>query len=211
MRSPLIIGHRGFAARYSGNSLAGVTAAIAIGADGVEVDVRLCANGSWVCHHDRLLAGRPVREWDVRSLRRDGVPTLAEVAAVVPTDRQLFVEIKPLPERDLAERLEALATLVRPRFASTRIISSSRAVLAVTANVLAGIARSLVFDKIPRSLPEGVELSPHHTLVEALLTSDRRLHPWTVNRPRRMRELAGLGVASITTNDPRLALEVLRG
>jgi glycerophosphoryl diester phosphodiesterase len=211
MWSPLIIGHRGFAAHFPDNSLAGVTAAIAIGADGVEVDVRLCADGSWVCHHDRSRAGRPVREWDVRSLGRDGVPTIAEVAAVVPTDRQLFVEIKPLPERDLAEGLEALATLLRPRVASTRIISSSRPVLAATAKMLGGIARSLVFDKIPSNLPEGVELSPHHTLVEALLSSDRRLHPWTVNRPKRMRELASLGVASITTNDPVLALEVLRG
>jgi glycerophosphoryl diester phosphodiesterase len=211
MRSPLIIGHRGFAACFPDNSIAGVTAAIAIGADGVEVDVRVCADGSWVCHHGRSLAGRPVRGWDVRTLRRDGVPTLAEVAAVVPTDRQLFVEIKPLRERDLAESLEALATLLRPRVASSRIISSSRAVLGATAKVLRGIACSLVFDKIPRSLPEGLELSPHHTLVEALLSSDRRLHPWTVNRPKRMRELARLGVASITTNDPGLALEVLRG
>jgi hypothetical protein len=32
-----------------------------------------------------------------------------------------------------------------------------------------------------------------------------------VNRPERMRELARLGVASVTTNDPGLAMEVLRG
>jgi glycerophosphoryl diester phosphodiesterase len=208
---PLIIGHRGFAAHYPDNSLAGVAAAIAIGADGVEVDARLCADGSWVCHHDRSRAGRPVREWGADSLRRQGVPTLSEVAAAVPAERQLFVEIKPLPERDLAEKLEALAALLRPRVASTRIISSSRSVLAATAKVLPGIARSLVFDEIPRWLPEGVELSPFHTLVEALLSAGRPLHPWTVNRARRMRELVSLGVASITTNDPGLALGVLRG
>jgi glycerophosphoryl diester phosphodiesterase len=211
MRSPLIIGHRGFASRFPDNSLAGVDAAITAGADGVEVDVRPCADGSWVCHHDRSRGGRPVREWELEALSREGVPTLAEVTAAVPAGRLLFVEVKPLPESDLLAGLGALGTLLLRRAASTRVISSSEPVLAAVSEALIGVALSLVFDEIPARLPEGLELSPFHALVEALLTTGRPLHPWTVNRPERMRELARLGVASVTTNDPGLAMEVLRG
>jgi glycerophosphoryl diester phosphodiesterase len=211
MRSPLIIGHRGFASRFPDNSLAGIAAAISARADGVEVDVRPCADGAWVCHHDRTREGRPVREWDLGTLRRQGVPTLAETVAALPAEFTLFVEVKPLPASDLRARLGPLAALLKPRIATTRVISSSEPVLAEVRQELPGVALSLVFDEIPVPLPDGLELSPSHRLVEALLAAGVPLHPWTVNRPARMRELAHLGVASITTNDPALAVEVLRG
>ncbi len=210
-RSPLIIGHRGFAARFPENSVAGVVAAFQTGADGVEVDVRLSADGSWVCHHDRSRGGRPVREWTDGALRREGVPTLTALAAAVPMAHHLFVEVKPLAERDLLEGLEELARVLRPRLSCARVISSSPDVLRAVARTVPGLSLSLVFDKIPENLPGGVELSPRHTLVEELLPTGAALHPWTVNRPDRMRELARWGVASITTDDPGLAVEVLRG
>jgi hypothetical protein len=123
----------------------------------------------------------------------------------------LFVEVKPLPAADLLEGLGALVALLGARASSTRVISSSEPVLAAVREALPGVALSLVFDEVPVRLPDGLELSPLHKLVEALLSTGRPLHPWTVNRPERMRELARAGVASITTNDPGLALEVLRG
>ena len=211
LRSPLIIGHRGFASRYPDNSLAGVEAAIAAGADGVEVDVRPCADGTWMCHHDRSRAGTPVREWDPEALHREGVPTLAEIAAAVPVGRWLFVEVKPLPAAELLAGEGMLIKPLRPRESNTRVISSSEGVLATVHQALRDLALSLVFDEIPDPLPRGLELSPEHRLVEALLACGRPLHPWTVNHPERMRELARVGVASITTNDPALAVEVLRG
>jgi glycerophosphoryl diester phosphodiesterase len=211
MRSPLIIGHRGFAARFPDNSLAGVRAALEAGADGVEVDVRRCADGTWVCNHNRTRDGRVVGEWSLAALRRQGVPALAEVAEAVPAGRFLYVEVKPLPERDLAEGLAELAALLVSLAAATRVISSSEHVLAAIGCALPGIRRSLVFNEIPEVLPVGVELSPFHRLVESLLAAGRPLHPWTVNRPERMRALAGMEVASITTNWPSLAVEVLRG
>jgi len=210
-RPTLVIGHRGFAARFPDNSLAGVLAALAAGADGVEVDVRPSADGSWVCHHDRARAGRPVREWRDGELAREGVPSLAAVAAAVPADRCLVVEVKPLPENELQAGAQALAGILDPRLVATRVISSSPVVLRTVGQALPGVALSLVCDSLPERLPEGVTLSPFHRLVEALLPLGVALHPWTVNRPGRMRELARLGVASITTNDPPVALEVLGG
>ena len=208
---PLIIGHRGSPDRFPDNSRDGVRAALDAGADGVEVDVRRCAEGVWVCVHDRSLGGRPVAAWAFSDLRRKGVPSLAEIVEIVPADRFLFVEVKPLAEESLWSGLDPLTRLLEPRLPHTRLLSSSLSVLAAVATVLPRAARSWVTGELPKAIPEGVELSPRHTLVEALRSRGVPLHPWTVNRPRRMRELAGLGVASITTNRPERAIEVLRG
>lgn len=206
-----MIGHRGFAARHPDNSLAGVEAAVAIGADGVEVDVRPCREGVWVCHHDLRRARREVAGWPLSRLRRDGVPTLAEVVAAVPDDRWLYVEVKPLPGKRLLELLDPLTRQLEPRQHRVRLLSSSLRVLADLAIALPRVDRSWVVDRLPAELPIGLALSPKHTLVERLAASGAPLHPWTVNRPARMMELAALGVASLTTNRPDLALEVLRG
>jgi glycerophosphoryl diester phosphodiesterase len=208
---PLVIGHRGFAARFPDNSLAGVRAAIEAGADGVEVDVRPCAGGVWVCHHDRTRARRPIAEWPLAALSRAGVPTLAQVIGALPAGRWLFVEVKPLAAAVLAAHLDELVALLAPRVDRTRVISSSLPVLAAIEAALPAVARSWVFGELPPWLPNGVDLSPKHTLVETLLPYGRPLHPWTVNAERRMRRLAGLGVASLTSNRPDLAVAVLNG
>ncbi len=208
---PLIIGHRGFPARHPDNSLAGVRAALAAGADGVEVDVRPCADGAWVCHHDRTRRRRPIEAWPLDRLRRAGVPLLDEVVAAVPEGRWVYVEVKPLAADRLAAHLAALVGVLESRRARLRVISSSLAVLATVEHALGGAPTSLVFGELPEWLPGDIDFSPKHTLVEDLIPLRRPLHPWTVNRRSRMLELAGLGVASITTNRPDLAVEALRG
>jgi glycerophosphoryl diester phosphodiesterase len=208
---PLVIGHRGFPERFPDNSLAGVEAAIAAGADGVEVDVRPCADGVWVCHHDRALGGAPIIALAADKLARAGVPTLAEVAAAVPSDRFLYVEVKPLALATLARHRGALSEPLRRRGGKLRLISSATGILAALAGELPWADRSWIVDEVPASVPPGLDLSPKHTLVEKLLERGRALHPWTVNHARRMRHLARLGVASITTNRPGFALEVLGG
>ena len=211
MSAPLVIGHRGFPHRYPDNSLDGVRAALDLGADGVEVDVRPCGADLWLVHHDRSSGGRPVLEWTPAEAAERNVPTLEQVVEVVPGDCWLFVEIKPLARALLRARIERLRALLLPRAATTRIISQSPAVLQAVERELPGIARSWVFQRLERDLPRTAELSPHHTLVERLVGAGLSLHPWTVNRPERMRVLAALGVASITTNRTDLAVEALRG
>ena len=139
------------------------------------------------------------------------MPALAEAVGAVPDDRWLFVEIKPLAAPQLRGLLPALAALLAGRLVRTRVLSSSERVLAAAERAIPGAARSLVFDAIPHPLPTALELSPRHTLVEALVGCGRPLHPWTVDDPVRMRGLAALGVASITSNEPALAVEVLHG
>ncbi|MEW6338184.1 MAG: glycerophosphodiester phosphodiesterase [Acidobacteriota bacterium] len=208
---PLIIGHRGFAACFPDNSLAGVRAALAAGADGVEVDVRPCAEGAWVCHHDRTRRRRPIEAWPLDRLRRAGVPLLDEVVAAVPEGRWVYVEVKPLAADRLAAHVHELAGVLAGCRARVRVISSSLTVLAEVEDALGAIPTSLVFGELPEWLPGDLDFSPKHTLVEDLIPLRRPLHPWTVNRRSRMIELVDLGVASITTNRPDLAVEALRG
>lgn len=60
----LLLGHRGAPREAPENTLASFQAALRAGADGVELDVRLCATGEVVCCHDptlQRLAGEDVR------------------------------------------------------------------------------------------------------------------------------------------------------
>lgn len=208
MRRPLVIGHRGFAGRYPENTLRAVKAAVETGADGVEVDIRPCQEGVWVCHHDRSRFRKPLRQWSLVALRREEVPSLAEVVAAVPENRFLFVEIKPLAQKDLLLLLDPLQRLLQPR-RHLKVLSSSLKVLSLVRTALPRVTVSWVVDRVPARLPAGVELSPHHLLVEELRSWQVPLNPWTVNREERMRVLAAMGVVSITTDVPHVALEAL--
>jgi len=113
-----VIGHRGGATLGPENTLVSIEAGIAAGADGVEVDVRLSADGALVLMHDPDVArttdgmGR-VAEMTLAALRSldagcrfyaDGaggrvarIPVLDEVLAAVPADRLIVVELKGHP------------------------------------------------------------------------------------------------------------------
>jgi len=104
-RRPLVFAHRGGAALAPENTFAAFDNGLALGADGLELDVHLSRDGQVVVHHDATLERTtnlrgPVSEWAADELRRAdaaysfergglypfrgtgcGVPTLAEVLA----------------------------------------------------------------------------------------------------------------------------------
>ena len=81
---PLVVGHRGARARFPENSLPALRHALAAGADGVEIDVRLSADDVLVVSHDatlspgrcraeggrRIPAGLAIRGLSFEALRR---------------------------------------------------------------------------------------------------------------------------------------------
>lgn len=95
---PLVFAHRGGSALAPENTIAAFDNGLALGADGLELDVHLSSDGVVVVHHDRLLdrttslrgpiASRPVEE-----LRRADVPTLAEVLTRY-RDPRIIIEMK---------------------------------------------------------------------------------------------------------------------
>jgi glycerophosphoryl diester phosphodiesterase len=95
---PLVFAHRGGSALAPENTIAAFDNGLALGADGLELDVHLSRDGAVVVHHDRLLnrtttlAG-PIAERNADELRRAEVPSLAEALARYP-DIRIIIEMK---------------------------------------------------------------------------------------------------------------------
>jgi glycerophosphoryl diester phosphodiesterase len=128
--------HRGNRVACPENTLASFRRALADGADVLETDLYLSADGHFVCIHDPTLerttdGNGPVETRRLAELKTlsascgrpefasERIPTLSEVAALLPPDRGLALELKsdcfldPDTGRRLGEELVALGVLGR--------------------------------------------------------------------------------------------------
>lgn len=224
--------HRGASAAQRENTIAAFGAAVAMGADGVELDVRRTGDGALAVHHDALLPdGRPLVE-----VRAGDLPShvpLLDAALEACGDLVVNVEVKNLPgevDHDPGESVaEAVARLVVDRRLQERILVSSfnlasidrcRAVDASVPTaflVLVPPDDDVAGRTVDRARRHGHRaLHPHHVgvtphLLELCAAAGLACNVWTVDEPERMRELAALGVDAIVTNVPDVAVATLRG
>lgn len=135
-RKPYVMAHRGNRTACPENTLASFRRALEDGADVLETDLWLSADGVFVCIHDATLErttdgsgpveGRSLAELKALSAssRRpefasERIPTLAELCALLPPDRGLALELKsdrfldPAVGRRLATELSAHGVLER--------------------------------------------------------------------------------------------------
>ena len=216
----LRIGHGGASAVVRGNTLESFDAALDIGVDMIEFDVRVQRGGLLLAHtklHGVLLPCPTLdRALDHLSSRRfDGVELnldLKDTACVEPTLAAL--ERFGLKERALlSSQCVAIVDRVRTLDPSvpTAISVGGRVSRAVQRW---GAWRGRVLDALHRRRFDA--LMAYHALIDAALveaTHERGadLYAWTVDDPSRIRSLTELGVRGITTNDPRLfAASVVR-
>jgi glycerophosphoryl diester phosphodiesterase len=114
--APLIIGHRGASRDAPENTLESFRLAWAQGADGIEADFRLTADGRIICMHDAttrrttgvevIISGATLEElrrldagrWKGADWCGAVIPTLDEVLAAMPPGSWFFIEIKNGPE-----------------------------------------------------------------------------------------------------------------
>jgi glycerophosphoryl diester phosphodiesterase len=166
---PIVIAHRGFSAEAPENTLAAVRAAIAAGADMVEVDVTLTADGEVVVIHDDTLdrttngsgkvAEHPLEQllqldagsWFSLRFRGERIPTLAQLLDEVRGRILINVEIKPEAVGEEAEGgiAERVVQLIREREMADEVIVSSfepRALLHVD-EIDAEIATASLYNK----------------------------------------------------------------
>lgn len=231
----LLLGHRGSAdATAPENTLAAVERALRLGADGVEVDVRLTADGVAVCHHDpglRRTTGdaRAVGAltWGELQDLPLAIPRLTDVLDTVHGRGHLVVELKtPAWQAPAApEVLDVLADVLRgrdlrsvlvssfdrPRLAALRRLLDVRTGLLLRPGVPMGVA-------LRRTLTDGHdEAHPH--LLSALSRLDlvgwAHAHglgvtTWTVDRPDHLRRLAAAGVDAAISDDPWAARAALQ-
>jgi glycerophosphoryl diester phosphodiesterase len=226
---PFVYGHRGAPREAPENTLRGFARALARGADGIELDVRLCGSGEVVVLHDRDLlrvAGVPVtaREASLAELQShdlgggERVPRLDEALdRILGAGALLNVELKARGE-DLDVLVPAVLDCVRRRAAAeqARVIFSSFSP-EVCARLLVHAPRAAVawlFERIRVEPAAGLAgVHPDHELVdaEALAVWKARglvVNTWTINEAPRARELAALGVDGLITDD---VAAVMRG
>jgi glycerophosphoryl diester phosphodiesterase len=223
-----VLAHRGALSGPAENTLGSFWEARRVGADGVELDVRLSGDGALVVHHDADIPGLgPVATLKVADLP-PCVPLL-EAAVLACGDLFINIELKDLPgERgyDPTHPLAVLvATFVAERNLLDRVVVSSfdltaaDAVRAVDPAIPTAWLTPTGFDQ-RRALGSVVvrghaALHPHHAsvspdLIDAAHQAGIAINTWTVDAPDRIRELATAGVDAIITNRAKLARDVLR-
>ena len=172
---PYVMAHRGNRVACPENTLAAFRRALEDGADLLETDLYLSADGAFVCIHDptldRTTDGRgPVEARTLAGLKAvsascgrpefaaERIPTLAEVASLLPPDRGLALELKsdrfldPEVGRRLGEELAGLGVLER-----CVVLSFSRARLDATRLGAPGLPAGWITLKEARPV-RGVEL-----------------------------------------------------
>lgn len=219
--------HRGSTADAQENTTEAFRAARAMGADGVELDVRSTGDGVIVVHHDVALAdGRVIARTDAGHLP-SWLPTLE---AVLEECRGLMVdvEVKNLPTEmgydpgegtavgaaQLVVSLGMTGGVVISAFAMAAI-DAARATSPDIATGWLTLAGYDQLDALALAAARGHSaLHPRHETVTGELVAaahrlDMAVHTWTVDETDDIERMADAGVDAIITNVPGVALAAL--
>lgn len=238
----MIVAHRGASADAPENTLAAFHLAWKQGADAIEGDFCLSKDGEIVCIHDKdttrtagveLIVNRTnftdlrrldVGSWVHRSFEGEKIPTLAEVLAIVPRGKKIFVEIKCGPEIVPKLKSDLDACNLRPE--QIAIISFKESVIAETrkqipnikAHWLTGFEQDEqtgiweppvdeVMATLKRISADGLDAKAEAAVIDRdfvkrLREANLEFHCWTVDDASVARKFRALGVDSITTNQP---------
>jgi glycerophosphoryl diester phosphodiesterase len=230
---PLVFAHRGGSALAPENTMAAFDNGLRLGADGIELDVRLSRDGVVVVHHDAGLdrttpLSGPIGERTASELASAGVPALADVLARH-RDTRLIVEMK-MNRRELAART---IDVVRRAGALERVCLGSfglralRAARAIEPRIATSAAREEVRWALYRSwcrwpvasvgyagyqVPEVAGrtrvVSPR--FVAYAHRAGLAVHVWTVDREDEARRLLDWGVDALITDRPDIMVPIVR-
>ena len=214
-----VVAHRGASAYEPENTLRSVRRALEIGADAVEVDVRLSADDVPVVIHDETVdrttdgTGK-VAEMTLEELRRldagqgERIPTLEEVLDAVRGRAILFVELK------VDEAALPALELVRGRGMLNEVlfISFSQNALSRVKAEEEGAHIGLIYFKPSDGIVGAKKLGcefvlPYYRLAteKAISLAHRmrlRVVPWTVDDLETARELKRRGADGVASNRP---------
>lgn len=233
--SPLIVAHRGSSVAEVENTIAAFEAAVAHGAEAIELDVRWTVDDIAVVFHDPSIT-RNNRKIAVKKLAADElirlkardkirVPLLSEVLQWAKDRVPLVFDIKDTRREnqfiDLIEehgfhpdsvfssfRLSLIGKIkaLRPEWQTAWIIGNSGSTAA---------RRLLVGPIITRAVRWGVgALHFHHSWIASELLArchgeKMRVAAWTVDAPAEIGKFAELGVDAVITNVPDVARRAL--
>lgn len=237
---PLVIGHRGAASIAPENTWASFRTAIEEGADGIELDIHLSADGKLIVIHDDTvdrttdgsgevwkMTAEELRKldagaWFDERFRGERLPLLEEVFALVPPGLLINIEIKGSYGGKLEEEL---SRMLDAEGRSHRVVVSSfdHKILQRLKRLRPATAIGLLYSANPVThlgLTTGMQgevtsFHPHHRLIgESDITELRRagyaVYPYTPNREEDWRRLVRAGASGIITDRPGELRELLR-
>ena len=216
----LIYAHRGVSANHPENTLHAFRQALAIGVDGIELDVHATADGIPVVIHDRDV-GRTtggngyVDQMPLARLETldagngERVPTLAEVLALVGDAAHLDIEIKGSDiERPVLDVLAhhptvrwAVSSFAWDTLRTVRKLDPAAELWPLAKHVdgeLIAVAAELASPAV--SLFAGAFTAEN---AAKLRDAGLRVIVWTVNDPREARRVRDLGAFGLCTDDPQ--------
>jgi glycerophosphoryl diester phosphodiesterase len=224
-----VFAHRGCTEGFEENTVDAFAEARRLGAEGVELDVRLTADGALAVHHDAEIPGiGTIAQLEVADLPAH-VPLLTDVLAVC-EGMVVNVEIKNAPQDPGWDPSEAVAALtaaaVEEAGWTTRVIVSSfqaatlHAVRAADGRLALGALWGFAAEVEP-ALAAAVEAgfaavhpfvtSVDRELVDRIHAMGLAVNVWTVNAPDDLRAMAALGVDGVITDRLKEALAAVGG
>ncbi|WP_197072568.1 glycerophosphodiester phosphodiesterase family protein [Marinitoga sp. 1197] len=223
---PVILGHRGYRAKFPENTILAYKKAIEFGADGVELDVQLSKDGALIIHHDdnfEKITGNTTKINDLTSkeikkikINGENIPTLEEVFIKLPEYAYINVEIKDVKATEMAyNTVKSFNALDRVLFSSFNI-EALRILRKLDENVDLGLLiekKEMIEKIIPLheelnfysiNLPvEGIEmlgLEKYKTLISKLMEIGLHIVLWTLNDIETLKKLEGYFDGIITDN-----------
>ena len=225
--------HRGGAGLAPENTLAAFDHGLALGADGIELDVRLSRDGVVMVHHDRALDRTttltgPIGARDADELRTASVPTLAEVLDRY-QEARVIVELK-INHPDLA--IAAVREIQRAGAVDRVCVGSfGRRVLRAVRSLAPAIATSAAREEVRLALYRSwcrwpvlrtayrgyqiPEFAGRTRVVSPRFVADAHraglfVQVWTVDTDADARRLLGWGVDALITDRPDIMVPLVQ-
>jgi glycerophosphoryl diester phosphodiesterase len=219
----LAIAHRGDPLAHVENTLEAFAAAVAAGADMIELDVRRTSDGCAAVVHDPTLeriwnVRRRVGELTMDEVRGLGIPDLATALDAIPAHVQVMVDYEETAVADPAlDAVLEVGALERALFAGDDFAGHRRirerergARIAATWTRDAPIPEALL-DELGAEFynPSGNVLGRDPGAVERMRARGTKVSVWTIDEPDDMAFFLELGVDAVTTNRIGTLVELL--
>ena len=231
---PIVVGHRGACADAPENTLASFEEALRQGADAIEFDVQLSADGALVVHHDRTLqrvtgvrrrvadlawaelAQLDAGAWFRRPFAGERLPTLDDVLRRFGRRTRLMIEIKVDDPRQRDEQVDRVIDRVQGLASRVCILSFDAAALRRVHRRAPQLRCVLDYDARPDLDTLPTLLGPADTLClparlctvalgDALRAANRQLWVYRCDTPRTLALALRAGVQAVITDRPAWA------
>ena len=208
---PLLLGHRGAKKYAPENTIEAFELALQHGCDGFEFDIRYTSDGRCVICHDAVYRRRRI------GARRFGDLNLPAADQVIRNFLgRAFLDVELKVSGDAAPIHQAFEGHLRDRYVISSFLPE---VLRTAAQLEPGLPLGLICENSRQlrawptlpltALMLDLRLATR-SLIDELHSASKQVFVWTVNKQRDMKELAGLGVDGLISDDTRLLAETFQ-